>query len=66
MHHPQAVADASVIAIVLLAILDIFESGSGAWNIHLEGCRKLLQAGSISGSSVWDSSVETLLTEATT
>jgi hypothetical protein len=66
MHHHRPEDNASVIAIVLLAILDIFESGSGAWNVHLEGSRKLLKAGSVNGSSVWDSSVETLLCEAAT
>lgn len=66
MHHPRATDNASVIAIVLLAVLDVLESGSGAWNYHLEGSKKLVQAGSINGSSVWDSSVETLLSEAAT
>ncbi|RFN50632.1 putative c6 finger domain protein acr-2 [Fusarium flagelliforme] len=66
MHHPRARDEASVIAIVLLAVLDIFESGSGAWNVHLEGSKKLIEAGSINTASVWDSSVEALLSEAAT
>ena len=66
MHHPRARDEASVVAIVLLAVLDIFESGSGAWNVHLEGSKKLIEAGAINTSSVWDSSVEVLLSEAAT
>jgi len=66
MHHPRARDEASVIAIVLLAVLDIFESGSGAWNVHLEGTKKLIEAGSINRSYVCDSSVEALLCEAAT
>ncbi|KAJ5795538.1 transcriptional regulator family: Fungal Specific TF [Penicillium psychrosexuale] len=30
-------------AIVLLAFIDIFESGSGAWSYHIEGAKKLLK-----------------------
>jgi hypothetical protein len=30
-------------AIVLLAFLDIIESGSGAWSYHIEGAKKLLK-----------------------
>ena len=66
MHHSKAGDNASVIAIVLLAVLDIFESGSGAWNVHLEGSKKLIEGGSINESSVFDSAVETLLCEAST
>ncbi|KAJ4024695.1 hypothetical protein NW766_000935 [Fusarium irregulare] len=65
-HHLGARDNSSVIAIVLLAVLDIFESGSGAWNVHLEGSKTLIEAGSIDRSSAWDSSVETLLCEAAT
>ncbi|KAI1056983.1 hypothetical protein LB507_001450 [Fusarium sp. FIESC RH6] len=65
-HRLGARDNASVIAIVLLAVLDIFESGSGAWNVHLEGSKTLIEAGSIDRSSAWDSSVETLLCGAAT
>lgn len=30
-------------AIILLAFLDIIESGSGAWSYHIEGAKKLLK-----------------------
>ncbi|CAG7557809.1 unnamed protein product [Fusarium equiseti] len=66
MQYPRARDEASVIAIVLLAVLDIFESGSGAWNVHLEASKKLIEPGSINRSIVWDSSVEALLCEAAT
>lgn len=66
IHRSKGGDNASIIAIVLLAVLDIFESGSGAWNIHLEGSKKLIEAGSNNGSSVFDNSVETLLCEAAT
>ena len=66
LHRSKARDNASVSAIVLLAVLDIFESGSGAWNVHLEGYKTLIEAGSIDRLSAWDSSVETLLCEAAT
>lgn len=53
-----------LIAVVLLTILDIFESGSGTWNVHLEGAKRLLDAGVMAGSSEWDSSARNLLQEA--
>lgn len=66
IHHPSAGDNPSIIAIVLLAILGIFESGSGAWNVHLEGSKRLIEARSIERSSVWYSGVESLLCEAVT
>lgn len=53
------------IAVVLLAILDIFESGSGAWSYHIEGIKKMLEAGAMSGTSAWDHNLQNLLHEAT-
>lgn len=35
--------DRTLAAIVVLALLDIFESGSGAWSYHIEGAKKLLR-----------------------
>ncbi|OJJ44282.1 hypothetical protein ASPZODRAFT_135084 [Penicilliopsis zonata CBS 506.65] len=35
--------DRTVAAILVLAVLDAFESGSGAWKCHLEGAKKLLK-----------------------
>lgn len=35
--------DINLAAIVLLALLDVFESGSGAWSYHIEGLKKLLR-----------------------
>lgn len=58
-------ADKSIlIAVVLLTILDIFESGSGTWILHLEGAKRLLDAGVMSDVSEWDSSARNLLHEA--
>lgn len=36
--------DRTLAAIVVLALLDLFESGSGAWSYHLEGAKKLLKS----------------------
>ena len=36
--------DITLAAIVVLALLDLFESGSGAWSYHLEGAKKLLRS----------------------
>lgn len=55
---------AILIAVVLLMILDIFESGSVTWTFHLEGAKSLLDAGVIAGISGWDSSIRNLLREA--
>ena len=33
--------DITLAAIVVLALLDLFESGSGAWSYHIEGAKKL-------------------------
>lgn len=55
---------AILIAVVLLTILDIFESGSGTWSFHLEGAKRLLDAGFMAGVSKWDSSARNLLQEA--
>lgn len=35
--------DRTLAAIVVLALLDLFESGSGAWSYHIEGAKKLLR-----------------------
>ena len=35
--------DITLMAIVVLALLDLFESGSGAWSYHIEGAKKLLR-----------------------
>ncbi|KAJ5835006.1 hypothetical protein N7447_001032 [Penicillium robsamsonii] len=44
LNNPAMQKDGRTIAaIVLLAFLDIFESGSGAWNHHIEGAKKLLR-----------------------
>lgn len=55
---------AILIAVVLLMILDMFESGSGTWSLHLEGAKRLLDAGVMAGVSEWDTSVRNLLGEA--
>jgi hypothetical protein len=36
--------DRTLAAIVVLALLDLFESGSGAWSYHVEGAKKLLRS----------------------
>ncbi|KAJ5155858.1 Protein of unknown function DUF3468 [Penicillium capsulatum] len=36
--------DRTLVAIVVLALLDLFESGSGAWSYHIEGAKKLLRS----------------------
>ena len=44
LHDPTMQHDGRTLAaIVLLAFLDIFESGSGAWSYHIEGAKKLLK-----------------------
>lgn len=53
-----------LIAVVLLAFLDIFESGSGAWSYHIEGIKKMLEAGAMSGTSAWDHNLQNLLQQA--
>ncbi|KAI6765470.1 hypothetical protein HG530_006540 [Fusarium avenaceum] len=53
-----------LIAVVLLAILDIFESGSGAWSYHIEGIKKMLEAGAMTGTSACDHNLQNLLQEA--
>jgi len=35
--------DRTLAAIIVLALLDLFESGSGAWSYHIEGAKKLLR-----------------------
>ncbi|KAJ5888171.1 hypothetical protein N7495_008212 [Penicillium taxi] len=43
LSKPELRYDARIPAvIVVLALLDIFESGSGAWSYHIEGAKKLL------------------------
>lgn len=45
IHNPTMQHDGRTLAaIILLAFLDIFESGSGAWSYHIEGAKKLLKA----------------------
>ncbi|KAJ4243852.1 hypothetical protein NW762_014732 [Fusarium torreyae] len=53
-----------LITVVLLAFLDIFESGSGAWSYHIEAIKKILEAGSTSSTSVWNGNFQNLLQEA--
>ncbi|KAG5655528.1 hypothetical protein KAF25_003865 [Fusarium avenaceum] len=53
-----------LIAVVLLAFLDIFESGSGAWSYHIEGIKKMLEAGTMTGTSACDQNLQNLLQEA--
>lgn len=36
--------DRTLAAIVVLALLDLFESGSGTWSYHIEGAKKLLRS----------------------
>ncbi|KAG0159379.1 hypothetical protein PDIDSM_6901 [Penicillium digitatum] len=44
LHNPAMQKDGRTLAaIVLLAFLDIFESGSGAWSYHVRGAKKLLR-----------------------
>lgn len=62
--HTAVGNKAILIAVVLLTILDIFESGSGTWSVHLEGAKRLLDAGVMAGTSEWDSSSRNLLQEA--
>ncbi|KAG8159221.1 hypothetical protein KVR01_010882 [Diaporthe batatas] len=53
-----------LIAVVLLIILDVFENGSGTWTLHLEGAKRLLDAGIMAGNSEWDNCARNLLQEA--
>ncbi|RGP70209.1 acriflavine sensitivity control acr-2 [Fusarium sporotrichioides] len=62
--HNVAGCNDTVIAIILLAILDVFESGSGAWNLHLDGAKKMLQRQSVTGPLGGDRVVQALLNEA--
>lgn len=50
-----------LIAVVLLTVLDLLESGSGAWSFHLEGVKNLLQYGNATGIEDWDSTPSHLL-----
>lgn len=50
------------VAVLLLTILDIFESGSGTWVFHLEGAKLLLDAGVMADVSEWDGSAGTSFT----
>lgn len=44
LNNPAMQKDGRTLAaIVLLAFIDIFESGSGAWSYHIEGAKKLLK-----------------------
>lgn len=54
-----------LITVVLLAFLDIFESGSGAWSYHIEGIKKMLEVGALASAS-WDYNLQNLLHEAAT
>ncbi|TXB96239.1 hypothetical protein FocTR4_00016643 [Fusarium oxysporum f. sp. cubense] len=53
-----------LITVVLLAFLDIFESGSGAWSYHIEGIKKMLEVGAMKGTSSWDNNLQSLLHDA--
>ncbi|KAM0231458.1 hypothetical protein ACHAPO_008568 [Fusarium lateritium] len=53
-----------LITVILLAFLDIFESGSGAWSFHIEGIKKMLTAGTMTGTLPWDDNLQNLLREA--
>jgi hypothetical protein len=46
---------AILIAVILLAILDLFESGSMAWAFHIEGAKKLLRSGAMAAAQNWKS-----------
>ncbi|KAJ5792807.1 uncharacterized protein N7503_008785 [Penicillium pulvis] len=37
-------ADITLAAVVILALLDLFESGSGAWSYHIEGAKKIMRS----------------------
>jgi hypothetical protein len=50
-------------AVVLLTILDIFESGCGSWTAHLEGAKTMLDAEIINGFPGSDNSARNLLQE---
>lgn len=47
----QCDEEPTFIAVVLLALLDLIESGSGSWIFHLEGAKRLLEAGIKRGQS---------------
>ncbi|KAJ5924723.1 hypothetical protein N7466_008910 [Penicillium verhagenii] len=36
--------DITLAAIIVLALLDLFESGSGAWSYHIEGAKKIMRS----------------------
>jgi hypothetical protein len=36
---------ATVFTAILLTILELFESGAGSWSVHLEGVKRLVEAG---------------------
>ncbi|ENH70193.1 Acriflavine sensitivity control protein acr-2 [Fusarium oxysporum f. sp. cubense race 1] len=69
MHLPNSGPSRSdqqslLITVVLLAFLDIFESGSGAWSYHIEGIKKMLEVGAMKGTSSWDDNLQSLLYDA--
>ncbi|KAF5258328.1 hypothetical protein FOXYS1_11105 [Fusarium oxysporum] len=64
MHSTTQDQQSLLITVVLLAFLDIFESGSGAWSYHIEGIKKMLEVGAMKGTSSWDDNLQSLLHDA--
>lgn len=46
----------TVVTILFLALLELIESGAGFWSVHIEGAKKLLEAG-VSDTDEGDSSI---------
>lgn len=64
MHdQSQRGEEPTFIAVILLAVLDLVESGSGSWIFHLEGAKKLLEAGNRKGRPEFEKGPRTLLHE---
>jgi hypothetical protein len=64
IHRTTQDQQSLLITVVLLAFLDIFESGSGAWIYHIEGIKKMLEVGAMKGTSSWDDNLQSLLHDA--
>lgn len=64
IHRTTQDQQSLLITVVLLAFLDIFESGSGAWSYHIEGIKKMLEVGAMKGTSSWDDNLQSLLYDA--
>ncbi|EWZ30443.1 hypothetical protein FOZG_15926 [Fusarium oxysporum Fo47] len=64
IHRTTQDQQSLLITVVLLAFLDIFESGSGAWSYHIEGIKKMLEVGAMKGTSSWDDNLQSLLHDA--